>query len=430
MKRRSVYMMIICIIAALFALTAAKPCGSDHDELLLQLNKELLRSTEDLDSLPNPSVHIALRLSSHHNLNKESQHLNQLKDKFHKDIQKSLNEGQLVLGRLALYVLALKSSCHDLSCLKLSVGETSEPLLTHLKRQMEMEKDHISFSHRPLTNYYQYSLGVLALCVSGVRVSSHVSHKLIHAVLHDQIKHADSLSIDSLAMAGMALQCLKEAETPVTDVVELDRALFTIKKKLLDSQKDGHMGNEFSTGLAVQALLAMGSDVNECSTFIETLCSDVKKGIFKNAMAISQTLPALQLRSYLHLKNMDCHMENDSLVLDPALDVEVLPSLAKIPLEVEVVKADGSSFQYLFDVPSNSSLLEALTLLREQQKDFTFETEDSLWGPFLSLVNGEQARQTHRRYWHLAADGTSLSQGINDYKIEAAQKITIKNTAY
>lgn len=40
-----------------------------------------------------------------------------------------------------------------------------------------------------------------------------------------------------------------------------------------------------------------------------------------------------------------------------------------------------------------------------------FETESSLWGPFLSAVNGEQARQSDRRYWHLSSDGTALSEG-------------------
>lgn len=54
-------------------------------------------------------------------------------------------------------------------------------------------------------------------------------------------------------MAGMALQCLKDEGTSVKDVDELDRALATIKQRLLESKRaDGHMGNEFSTGLAVQ----------------------------------------------------------------------------------------------------------------------------------------------------------------------------------
>lgn len=40
-----------------------------------------------------------------------------------------------------------------------------------------------------------------------------------------------------------------------------------------------------------------------------------------------------------------------------------------------------------------------------------FEKESSLWGPFLSAVNGEQARQSDRTYWHLSSDGTALSEG-------------------
>lgn len=339
-----------------------------------------------------------------------------------------------MLGRLALYAMALKASCHDLSGVCLLTGEKTEPLITHLKKQMELEKDYMAFSHRPLTNYYQYSLGILALCVSGVRVSAHVSHKLIHAALHAQFQHGDSESVDTLAMAGMALQCLKEAETPVKKMEELDKALARIKQKIVDSQRDdGHLGNEFSTGLAVQALLAMGSNVEECDTSLKALCSDARNGSYHNAMAISQILPALQQRSYLHLRNKECLNEDDTLVLD-AVSV-VLPTLSsvkgvKVKVKVEVVKADGKASNYQINIPSGASLLESLTLLQEQQTDFKFEKEDSLWGPFLSVINGEHARQTDRRYWHIASDGKALNQGIKDYKIQTSQIITIKNTGY
>lgn len=50
-------------------------------------------------------------------------------------------------------------------------------------------------SRRPVTNYYQYSLGVLALCVTGVRVNHHVSNKLIRAVEHEHFRHGDSESV-------------------------------------------------------------------------------------------------------------------------------------------------------------------------------------------------------------------------------------------
>lgn len=50
-------------------------------------------------------------------------------------------------------------------------------------------------NQRPLTNYYQYSLGVLALCTSGIRVTNHVSNKLIKAVEHDRLTHAGVESV-------------------------------------------------------------------------------------------------------------------------------------------------------------------------------------------------------------------------------------------
>ncbi|XP_036383978.1 transcobalamin-2 [Megalops cyprinoides] len=413
---------------ALFALVTGKPCdplSAEHEELILSFNKKLLLFLEDQSTLPNPSVHLALRLSTYHNLGMESAHLVRLKTDLHDNLESLLTKHQPVTGLLALYVLALRASCTDLSSLKIN----QEPILVQLKRQMELEKDHISASHRPLTNYYQYSLGVLALCASGVRVSSHVSHKLVRAVEQGKIKHGESECIDTLAMAGMALQCHKEFAS-AQDMAQLEQALSTIKQKLLDSQRpDGHMGNEFSTGLAVQALLAMGSQVSECSASIEAIRTDIKKGTYHNPMAISQTLPALQQKSYLHVKTKECRGEDDSLVVGPKPTLPE-PSSQEVSLQVEVITSDGSATTYSLEVPKSSSLLDSLKLLQEKQNDFTFETESSLWGPFLSVVNKERARQADRSYWHLSSDGASLTQGIGDYKIEKAQKITIKKTSY
>ncbi|XP_051965898.1 transcobalamin-2 [Xyrauchen texanus] len=428
-------MVTFIIVSALLALAAGKPCASDHENLLLSLNKQLLRSvyqtTDNQDNLPNPSVHIALRLSKHHNLAKESEHLKRLKAEFHDDIEKSLSNNEMVVGRLALYILALKSSCHELGSLYLTRNEIREPLLIHLKREMEEEKQNIEFSHRPKTSYYQYSLGILALCVSGIRVNTHVSHKLIHAVVHKQIKHGESSCVDSHAMAGMALQCLKDEGTAVKDAAELNRALATIKQKLLDSKRnDGHIGNEFSTGLAVQALLAMGSQIEECGTAMEALRTDGRKGTYHNPMAISQILPALQQHSYLHLKNKECRSEDDSLAIDAASVSEVLPNQGKVSVQVEIIKSNSASSVFSLHVPMGSSLYEALKLLQDKQSGFTFKTEESLWGPFLSEINEEKARQTDRRYWHVSSDGTALTQGIQDYKIDSAQTFTIKNTGY
>lgn len=56
----------------------------------------------------------------------------------------SLSNREPVTGILALYTLALKSSCYDLSTITFTVGENAVSLLTHLKMQMELEKEHIA----------------------------------------------------------------------------------------------------------------------------------------------------------------------------------------------------------------------------------------------------------------------------------------------
>ncbi|XP_056275271.1 transcobalamin-2 [Pseudoliparis swirei] len=426
-------MLSLVIIAGLLAFASGKPCDTEgsNRELSLSLNKNLLRSLETQEGLPNPSVHLALRLSDYHNLAKESAYLNRLKSELHNDIQSSISNSQSVVGLLALYTLALKSSCYDLNTVTFTVSEKSETLLTHLKEQMEDEKEHIAFSQRPLTNYYQYSLGMLALCTSGLRVNNHVSNKLIKAVEHDHFNHADSESIDTIAMAGLALQCLKESGSHVQNAAELNTALGKIKQKLLASRgTDGHIGNEFSTGLAVQALIAMGSHVAECAASMEAMRTGARSNTYNNPMAISQILPALQQKSYMAVKSKQCLNEDDTLVLEPIDPVVVLARESKVTVMVEVVASSGAAAIYSVDAPLGSSLLDALALLKGKHVGFTFEKESSLWGPFLSMVNGEQARQSDRRYWHLSSDGTALSQGVNDFRIESAQKITIKNTSY
>ncbi|XP_051923710.1 transcobalamin-2 [Hippocampus zosterae] len=433
----------LVVVFGLLALASSLPCdtsGSNH-ELLLSLNKDLLRSLEGREGLPNPSVHLALRLSELHNLLKEGEHLNRLTSHFHNDIQSFLTGNQPVVGRLALYTLALKSSCFDLNTITFTVGDKSETLLTHLKKQMEQEKEYITFSQRPLTNYYQYSLGVLALCVSGVRVNNHAVNKLIKAVEHEHFTHGDSVSIDTYAMAAMALQCVnnsensfcsaKESSCTIHNAAELDTALANIKQKLLVSQRaDGHIGNEFSTGLAVQALIAMGSPVSECAASMEAMRRDARDNKYHNPMAISQALPALQQKSYLSVQSKNCINEDNTLALEPTDPVTVLPSKTNVAVIVEVVTSSGTSSPYSLDVPKGSSLLETLNLLNGKNLGFTFETESSQWGPFLSVVNGERARQGDRRYWHLASDGTALTEGIGDFKLKVGQKITLTNTSY
>lgn len=423
-------MISLLILTVLAACAFGEPCNSvSNSELLLSLNKALLQTLQTQGELPNPSVHVALRLSDQHSLSQESAHLQRLTSQLHSHIQSSLSQTSSSPGLLALYLLALKSSCFDLNTVTFTVRGQTDTLLNQLKSAMQREKEEIGVSqhHRPSSNYYQYSLGVLGLCVAGVRVEHHVLHKLLKAVEQEHLEQVT----DTYSMAGMALQCVKESGAHVLNAHALSAALRKIQQKLLAARRpDGHIGNQFSTGLAVQALLAMGHQVSECAASMEAMRTDTRNSLYHNPMALSQILPALQLRSYVTVRTKHCLSEDDSLVLDPPQPEVELPARPTVSVSVSVVNLEGAESSYSVQVPQGSSLLHALEQLATGTAAFTFEKESSLWGPFLSVVNGEQARQSDRRYWHLSADGAALTQGISDYKIEKPQTIVIKNTSY
>ncbi|KAL4646642.1 transcobalamin-2-like isoform X1 [Arapaima gigas] len=411
----------IIFLCGILAMAASEPCDLLHlndDQLILSLNKKLLLSLEDRSQLPNPSIYIALRLSDFHNQTMENAYLVWLKTELHKNLESSLKMGKPVTGLLALYILALRGSCQDLNNITLN----QKNIIQELEEQVTQEEKNIKEKEVPLTNYYQYSLGVLAQCVCGV----HVRKELVDAMEPEDMKHGQNESVDTLAMAGMALQCVKES-CGGQDDDHLQQILNTIKDKLLASQRpDGHMGNEFSTGLAVQALLAM--HILNYSEPMEALKRSARNCVYHNPMAISQVLPALQHKSYLQLRVQQCTNEDNSLnVMPQPTTTEVLP--VTVSLEVLVVIKENKT-KYTVIIPKLSSLLNALTLLQEQEAGFTFETEPTLWGPFLTVVNGVQAQQSNRTYWNLSSDGSPLSEGIRDYKIQRPQKITIRLSTY
>ncbi len=74
--------------------------------------------------------------------------------------------------------------------------------------------------------------------------------------------------------------------------------------------KKPYLSDRFSWFSVLQALMAMGSQMEECGSAIEALRVDVKKGTYHNPMAISQVMPALHQRTYLHLKSQECRNED------------------------------------------------------------------------------------------------------------------------
>lgn len=397
------------------------------------VQQQLLRSVQSPEGSPIPNLYLALRLSGDHSHALETQYLRKITTELHNDIQSSLSQGVPGAGLLSQYAMCVLASCRSLHAVTFTVQDKTDTLITHLKRQMRQEKESIDHSQKPLSSYFTFSGGVLALCLAGVRVNVHHTAHLITAVQHDKLAEAGTVgSVDTLSMAGMALSCEKKAGFYTHGEAALDAAIQKIKDQLEVTGEDFSIGNKYSTPMAVMALVAMGSHKDLSSTML-SLEADAQSGAYTNPMALSYVLMGLQRKSYLDLKHINCQNEQNNLVLEPEVEQDVLVEavpVQKVMVVVEVVKSGGQIHLYTVHVPKGASLLTALKLIRDKNTGFTFEVEPSQWGPFLSNVNGEHARQSDRRAWNLLSDGALLSQGINDFKIQGPQVFAIRNTAY
>lgn len=379
-----------------------------------------LLSLEDL----NPSIYVGLRLSNLQAGDKEALYLHNLKLTYQQSLlgdDDDLGDAQAKpsMGQLALYLLALRANCEFVE------GRKGDRLVSQLKRFLEEEKRAIGHDHKghPHTSYYQYSLGILALCVHRKRVHDSVVGRLLHAVEHDQGR----LSVDTAAMAGLAFTCLEHSNLNPDQRNRMALAIKTVRGKILESQTtEGHFGNVYSTPLALQFLLTSpmpGFQVGTaCLKARAALLASVQDGAFKNALMISQLLPVLNHKSYVDLISPDCLTPR--VMLEPATEN---PSETQVPEDISVLLRVPSVlplYSHFISIPAGSTLEDVLKKAQELGK-FTYETQASLSGPYLTSVMGKEVGE--REFWQLIRDpDTPLLQGIADYQPKDGETIELR----
>ncbi|XP_043924386.1 transcobalamin-2 isoform X2 [Protopterus annectens] len=418
--------LLVLLVCLQVFCTAGNVCDFKEKQHLIQtLTRKLLKATQD-DSVPNPSIHIGLRLAKYHNHEMENSYLQRLRKERESDFLARTGpeyQKEPVTGLLALHILALQASCENLD------NQTGKQLITQLKRALHSEKEHIATYDKPLSNYYQYSMGILALCINGKKIDHHVIGRLIQAEKRKKFMHHDSQSVDTEAMAGLALQCLEQSDFMYTDQLRTDinNTIKSLKKKIIESRSaEGIIGNIFSTPLAVQALHAMGQE-DACSGSAEALLGQAEVGTFHNPMALSLLIPVLHQKTYQDIANIDCSDEDNTLTTSHS-GLNQLGNEIKVTFMVQNIGSTNNEYEDTVFVPQGSSLLEVLkTAHKEKPKHFAYEIKDSLWGPFLSSVNGITADVERRTYWQILKDrNIHLMEGIADYKPHDGDHIILR----
>ncbi|KAM5238778.1 transcobalamin-2 isoform 1-T1 [Ctenodactylus gundi] len=378
----------------------------------------------------NPSIYVGLRLSSLQAGTKEDLYLHSLKLDYQKCLVGSATsdddsdcQTKPSMGQLALYLLALRANCEFVG------GHKGDRLVSQLKWFLEDEKTAIGRSHKghPYTSYYQYGLSILALCVHQKRVHDSVVGKLLYAVEHDHHLHQGHLSVDTVAMAGLAFTCLERSYFNPDLRQRISMAIVTVREKILRAQTpEGYFGNVYSTPLALQMLMtsplsgvALGT---ACLKARAALVASLQDGAFQNALTISQLLPVLNHKTYLDLIFPDCQAPRVMLVPAPED-----PLLAHIPQIIHVTLKVSSilpPYQQAISVLAGSSLEDVLKKAQELG-GFTYGTQTSLSGPYLTSVIGKVAGD--REFWQLLqVPDTPLLQGIADYKPQDGETIELR----
>ncbi|NXR46028.1 TCO2 protein, partial [Hippolais icterina] len=327
-------------------------------------------------------------------------------------------------GRLALYLLGLRATC-----------PTTKPhrsLVTWLKYYLEEDWTGSRRHGHPLTSYYQYGLGVLALCAHHKRVREEVIRRLLTAQHQGRLRHSGN-AVDTEAMVALAFICLERRRLVGTELAaELRAAAHRASRSLAAVQgPDGIVGNIYSTPWALQVFRATGVCQTE-PVFDQAMITLVENlDAFGTTATMAQVLPVLHGRSYLDIASMHCQEEPDTLT---PLDME---PLAEVPgnKTVQLVVECPLPWCYelrLYDrsvpVPASASLLDVLQAAAAlEPHDFKFHIQDTPQGPFLTQVLGLEARQEKRNYWQLlTAPNIPLQMGIADYRPQDEETLILR----
>ncbi|XP_042661511.1 transcobalamin-2 [Tyto alba] len=440
------WLLLILLQAAVLPAQLCEAPGEAAAAAVRVLSARLLGLAADPARLPDPSVYLALRLAGEHDPREEERYLGRLRDAFQPRYGRSLQAaGQPQrdaeatehgtsaeaawpeTGRLALYLLGLRATCPP------PEPGPQRSLVTWLKYYLEADWAGSRRHGHPLTSYYQYSLGVLALCVHRKRVREEVIRRLLEAEHHGKFGHAGGSAVDTEAVAALAFTCLeRERLVGARLAAELRAATRGARRRMVEAQgQDGFFGNVYSTPWAMQVFLA----TNACRTqpaYGRAMAALLENlGAFTTAATVAQALPVLHGRSYLDVASTRCREEPDTLTPVGPEPLPEMPGNVTVRLVVECPEPrcpQRRLYDRLVPVPAGASLLDVLGAAAAQgPPDFTFATQDTPQGPFLSGVLGLEAQQRKRSYWQLlTAPSTNLQMGIADYRPHDGETLILR----
>lgn len=307
---------------------------------------------------------------------------------------------QIPVGRLALYILALEATCHD------TTDFYGNDLVEILERNMKQ------FPSQDFSNYFQYSLGVLALCQSGTQAVKlkHI-RQLIDGQEEDGCYMFDGQGADVASLSLMAFSCAADS-VPESYRPRFELHFNKTMNCILSKQKeDGSVGNHISTALASQALLAANVDPilwKKEQAIQHILNSQDENGHFGNLGATVQILPILANRHRGSVKEVKAAcLLNDALptAAQPDSDQSATTVRPGPPITIQItvensVHDDQETVTVDVTGPAGLTLFQFLQRAMETSRDqFWFESKMTDFGNFMTSINGIPNDSVKHTYW-------------------------------
>ncbi|XP_035395097.1 cobalamin binding intrinsic factor [Cygnus atratus] len=421
--------VLLALLGSGAAGTAPQGCDIPPQELTRML--QILERSVAESEIPNPSVLLAFNLAGATGSNARQHLLKQIEEDAVKRAEKDMSSGQV-----ALYTLALLSSCHNPQHVE-SQGH-SVNLLQALEQKTHKEVARLEEYGVPLTTLYSVGLDVLALCLTSTG-----DYKQDAIVLAKQLLNPESqIDVDTQAVMALALECVYD-RTQLHDTQDLlQEALKEVANSFLDKQAEGNgvIGNIYSTSLAMQVLETASKFYAPREWDCAQAFSAVYSHQLQQPMAVAQALPALVHRPYLDAASLDCSVPATPSPAGRCCGPAAAPSPPLCPPGPPItvhysvsndLKGKPFDISTTVSVPAGSTLLAVLQAAEEAEpNEFSFKTKPTSWGPMVVSIHGLAGSDADRTFWQFFSGADALQEGVGVYKPQDGEHIRAVFSTY
>ncbi|XP_013388488.1 gastric intrinsic factor [Lingula anatina] len=314
-------------------------------------------------------------------------------------------------GKLGQFINGLVSTCQN------PANFYDHNLIELLMNQMN------NFPKYYFNHNFAYSWAVLALCNSGAINETYYKRLLDGAGNY-------TFGVDEAAISVIALCCVRD-RTGASDVIP---AINTGVQYILSNIKpDGSFGNQYTTGLAVQALYADNENSRKLikkKAQLTLLAYQQPDGSFGGVTAANQVLPALAGKSYADLGDINICQKLTTTQAPPT--TTTTPTQLTFTIQVVAnIEGHSENQSYYVTVPVGSSLYDSMGILQESVSDFSFKAKDTSLGHYITEINGISEDPEKRTYWQiLKAPDTPLEVGVDGYIPNPGDVIIFRLSTY